>query len=228
MGGQSNHTVEEKKECWRKAQRKLNTERANTDREVGIDRGMTLNARMQCAFMAQNEDDAVQRHQDMCMVMLTKSIESTDRLAELKMNMYDRMSVEGSETNSLTVINLLMEKLEQLNADLASMVSEVRLTIPIVGNVLDNAKKAMGLVTTANGNDAMGLVTTVNGNMGRSKCDDDKTMGMPKCDEDYDNEIMMKMLLRMKILSRRFLKTEHKTIFNRRLHWGERLTLLFV
>ena len=123
------------------------------------------------------------------MAMLTKSIESTERLViELKMKMYDRMGVESSETHNLMVINLLMEKLEQLNADLASMVSEVRLTNPIVGNVLDNAKIAMGLVTTANGNDVMGLVTTANGNMGRSKCDVNETMGMPKRDEDYDND----------------------------------------
>jgi hypothetical protein len=175
MGGQSNRTVEEKKEGSRKAQRKVNTERANMDREVGIDRGMTLNTRMQCAFMAQNEDDAVQRHRDMRMVLLTKSIESTERLVELKMKMADRMGVEGSETHHLMAINLLMEKLEQLNADLASMVSEVRLTNPIVGNVLENAKKAMGLVsmTTANAeNDEKGQ----------------KKMGMPKCDEDGDDE----------------------------------------
>ena len=138
--------------------------------------------------MTQNEDDAVQCHRDMRMVMLTKSIESTERLVELKMKMYDRMGVEGSETTSLTAINLLIKKLEQLNADLVSMVLEVRLTNPIVGNVLDNAKIAMGLVTTANGNDAMGLVTTANENMGRSKCDVDETMGMPKRDEDYDND----------------------------------------
>jgi len=75
MGGQSDRTVEEKKDGLRKSQRKVNTERANTDREVGIDRGMTLTHRMQCAFMTQNEDDAVQRHRDMHMVMLTKSVE---------------------------------------------------------------------------------------------------------------------------------------------------------
>ena len=56
------------------------------------------------------------------------------------------------------------------------MVSEVRLTNPIVGNVLDNAKIAMG------------LVATVNGNMKRSKCDVGESMGMPKRDEDYDND----------------------------------------
>jgi hypothetical protein len=125
--------------------------------------------------MAQNEDDAVQRHRDMRMVMLTKSIESTERLVELKMKMADRMGVDGSKTDNLMAINGLMEKLEQLNADLASMVSEVRLTNPIVGNVLDNAKKAMGLLTT-----------TANGNDGN----DDEKKGRPTCDddEDYDNE----------------------------------------
>jgi hypothetical protein len=44
---------------------------------------------MQCAFMVQieDEDDVVQRqrHRDMRMAMLTKSIESTERLVELKM-----------------------------------------------------------------------------------------------------------------------------------------------
>ena len=69
--------------------------------------------------MTQNGNNAVQRHRDMCTVMLTKSIESTERHVELKMKMYDRMGVEGSETNSLMANNLLMEKREQLNADLA-------------------------------------------------------------------------------------------------------------
>ena len=72
MGGQSNCTVEERKEGSRKAQRKVNTKRANTDREVGIDRGIMMNAQMQCAFMAQNKDEAVQHHRDLHMVMLTK------------------------------------------------------------------------------------------------------------------------------------------------------------
>ena len=72
--------------------------------------------------------------------MLTKSIESTERLVNLKMKMYDRMGRDGSDTYILTAINLFMEKLEQLNADLESMVLEVRLANPIVGNVLDNAK----------------------------------------------------------------------------------------
>ena len=101
------------------------------------------------------------------------------------------MGVDGSETDNLIAINRLMEKLEQLNADLASMVSEVRLTNPIVGNVLNNAKKAMGLVTST------------------AKENDEKRKKIWGCQSVMRIMItMMKMLLRMKILLRRFLKTE--------------------
>ena len=52
----------------------------------------------------------------------------------------------------------------------------MRLTNPIVGNVLDNAKIAMGLVNPAgNGEDSNRLIT-------------DLMRGMPKCDEEDDND----------------------------------------
>ena len=79
MGGQSDRTLEEKKDGSRQAYRKITKERNNNDRDVGTDRGMTMQARMQCAFMAQNEDDANQCRQDMRMMMLTKQIESAER-----------------------------------------------------------------------------------------------------------------------------------------------------
>jgi hypothetical protein len=41
-----------------------------------------------------------------------------------------------------------MDKLEQLNADLEIMMREVRSINPIVGNVLENAAKSMGLTVT--------------------------------------------------------------------------------
>jgi hypothetical protein len=44
MGGQLNHTVDGKMEGSRKAQRNVNVERSNMDREVGIDRGMMMHA----------------------------------------------------------------------------------------------------------------------------------------------------------------------------------------
>ncbi len=90
MGGQSKHSAEEKKEGSMRAIRKITKAQNDIDREIGMDRGMSMQARMQCAFMAQNEDDAIQRHRDMRMVMLTKQIESTERLIELKIKMSDK------------------------------------------------------------------------------------------------------------------------------------------
>ncbi len=143
MEGQAAHTLDEKKEGSRKVQRKITKERANNDREVGIDRGMRMQAGMQYAFMAQNEDDANQRHRDMRMVILTKQIESTERLVELKLKISERMGVV-----LFAAINTLMDKLERLNADLEIMLGEVRSTNSIVGNVLENAAKSMGLAVT--------------------------------------------------------------------------------
>jgi tape measure domain-containing protein len=140
MGGQSDRTLKEKKDGSRQAQRKITKERNNNDRDVGMDRGMTMQVRMQCTFIAQNEDDANQRHRDMRMMMLTKQIESTERLIEFEMKMSERMGLD-----SFDGINNLMDKLEQLNADLEIMMREVRSINPIVGNLLENAAKSMGL-----------------------------------------------------------------------------------
>ena len=65
--------------------RKITKVQNDINREIGMDRGMSMQARMQCAFMAQNEDDVIQRHRDMQMVMLTKQIKSTERLIELRL-----------------------------------------------------------------------------------------------------------------------------------------------
>jgi hypothetical protein len=144
MGGQSDHTLEEKKDGSRQAHRKITKERNNNDCDVGMNRGMTMQARMQCAFMAQNENDANQLHREMCMMMLMmmliKQIESTERLIEFKMKMLERMGVDLFDG-----INNLMDKLKRLNADLEIMMGEVRSINLIVGNVLENAVKSMGL-----------------------------------------------------------------------------------
>ena len=59
------------------------------------------------------------------------------------MKMLERMGVD-----SFAAINTLMDKLEWLNADLEIMMGEVRSTNPIVGNVLENVAKSMGLAVT--------------------------------------------------------------------------------
>jgi hypothetical protein len=146
IGGLPEHSVEEKKSGSKNMQRKVNTEQDNLDREVGgSERGLTMQSKMQYAFMAQNKDDANQRHQDMRMVMLSKQIESTERLDELKLKTLERISLGGSKTQIFMSINLLMETLEKLNEQLAAMITEKRSTNPIVGNVLAIASKAMGL-----------------------------------------------------------------------------------
>jgi hypothetical protein len=127
---------------------------------------------MPCTFMAQNKDDANQQHRDMQMVMLMKQIELTERLIELKMKMSNRMGGGGLEAHCLMAFNTPMDKLEKLNLDLDSMMSEVRATNPIIGNVLANSAKAMGLDSAA------------------------QVLGMPKCDEDdKDNGEIVKDLL---------------------------------
>ncbi len=83
------------------------------------------------------------------MVMLTKQIKPTKRLIKLKMKMSDRMGGGGSEAYCFMGINTLMDKLEHLNSDLDSIMLEVRSINPIVGNVLANAAKAMGLDNAA-------------------------------------------------------------------------------
>ena len=91
------------------------------DREVGFDRGLNVQSKMQCAMMAQNEDKADQRHRDMRMLILTKQIKSTERLVELKLKTSVMM---GSEAQVNFAINLLMEKLEGFHRALETMMEE--------------------------------------------------------------------------------------------------------
>ncbi len=91
--------------------------------------------------------------------MLTKQIKSTERLIELKIKMSDRMGGGGLEA-----IETLMDKLDYFSTNLDSMMSEMSISNPIVGNVLANATKAMGLESDA------------------------RVRGMPKRNEDYEDD----------------------------------------
>ncbi len=104
--------------------------------------------------MAQNEDDADQRHCDMPMLILTKQIKSTERLVELKLKTSARMSSVGLEAQVNFAINLLMEKLAGFHGVLETMMEETRTPNPIVCNVLSMAVTAVGLEKGAT---AMGL-----------------------------------------------------------------------
>jgi hypothetical protein len=157
------------------------------DREVGFDRGLNMQSKMQCAMMAQNEDDADQRHRDMRMLILTKQIESTEQLVELKLKMSARMSSVGLDAQVNFAINLLMEKLEGFHGVLETMIEETRTPNQIVCNVLSMAATAMRLekgamaMGLAKGATAMGLAKGATA-MGLAK--GATAMGLEKGDED--------------------------------------------
>ena len=116
-----------------------------------------MQLKMHCAMMAQNKDDANQRHRDMRMLIVTKQIEFTERLVELKLKMSARMSLADSEAQVNFAINLLMEKLEGYHGVLETMMEEKRTINPIVGTVLSMAATAMGLAKGDEGTTAIGL-----------------------------------------------------------------------
>ncbi len=146
MGGQLNQTVEEKKRGQGRRNVRLTQSVPNRDREVGADRGLSLQSKIQCTMMAQNEDDAEQHHYYMRMVMMSKQIKSTENLVELKLKTSERMSLSGSEAQVFLSINILMKKLETLNEILdKNMMNKMRKTNPIARNVLAVAAKAMGV-----------------------------------------------------------------------------------
>ena len=47
--------------------------------------------------MAQNENNAKQRHHDMRMMMIMKQIQSSEWLAEIKLKTSERMNLGGSD-----------------------------------------------------------------------------------------------------------------------------------
>jgi hypothetical protein len=100
----------------------------------------------------------------MRIVMLTKQIDSTNRLVELKLKMSEMMSSSGLEAQVFMSINILMNKLEKLNVDLDGMMTEKRTTNPIIGNVFNHAARALGLDPA------------------------ETSMGLPKHNEDYGED----------------------------------------
>jgi len=91
------------------------------------------------------------------MMIVTKQIESTERLVELKLKTSSRMSSAGSEAQVNFAINLLMEKLEGYHGVLENMMEEKRTMNPIVSTVLSMAATAMGLAKGDEGVTAIGL-----------------------------------------------------------------------
>ena len=124
--------------------RKLNENRKNNDRAYGVERGMNIETKIQCGMMAQNEDDAAHRRRELNIVRLSKLIESTEKQIDLKLKMAEQFG-EEYHAQCMMSVNLLMEKLERLTDELEKSGSDGTTQNPIVGTVLMQAARAMGL-----------------------------------------------------------------------------------
>ncbi len=121
------------------------------NRDVGgSDRGMSLATKASFGFMAQNEDDAVQRHHDMRWVTITKMIDTEQKMIDVKMKLADSMVGNGLVCDELRMsVMKMMDKIEKWNEDLGLMMKEQHVSNPIVGRVLEHAARSMGLMVVA-------------------------------------------------------------------------------
>ena len=160
-------SIEDKKSMGRAAMLKEVTARAAVNRDVGgSDRGMSLATKASFGFMAQNEDDAVQRHHDMRWATITKMIYTTQKMIDVKMTLADSMVGNGMGDELRMSVLKMMEKIEKWNEELELMMAEKRESNLIVGCVLEHAARSMGLnlatMTTATSkNDDENVVTSL-------------------------------------------------------------------
>jgi hypothetical protein len=118
-GGASGMDKEERKNGGRASIRKMQQERTTINRAVCIDRGISQQNRVTFGLMAQNEDNADQAHRDMRLAMIMKCIDTTKKMIDWKMTMWERM-VDVTTKDSLFVsISSLMDKVEDLNSQSA-------------------------------------------------------------------------------------------------------------
>ena len=138
-------SVEDKKSMGRAAMLKEVTARATVNHDVGgSDRGMSLATKASFGFMAQNEDDAVQRHHDMHWVTITKMMDKTQKIIGVKKKLVDSMVGNGMGDELRMSVLKMMEKIEKWNEKLELMMEEKRESNPIVGRVLEHAPRSMG------------------------------------------------------------------------------------
>jgi hypothetical protein len=147
---------------------------------------MSLATKASFGFMAQNEDDAVQRHRDMRWATITKMVDSTEKMIDVKMRLLADSMVGNRMGDELRMsVFKMMEKIEKWNEEMERMMEEKRESNPIVGRVLEHAARSMGLlaVPSTNGrtDDALATVdsglgvATITTTGGTSKNDDKTT-----------------------------------------------------
>jgi hypothetical protein len=159
------------------------TARAMVNRDVGgSDRGMSLTTKASFGFMAQNEDDAVQRHRDMRWATITKMIDTTQKMIDLKMRLADSMVGNGMGDELRMSVFKMMEKIEKWNEEMEQMMEEKRESNPIVGRVLEHAARSMGLAVPSTNRRTEDTLATVESGLGVATIT--TTGGTLKNDED--------------------------------------------
>jgi hypothetical protein len=106
--------VEDKKSMGRAAMLKEVAARATVNCDVGgSDRGMSLATKASFGFMAQNKADAVQRHHDMHWATITKMMDTTQKMIDVKMKLADSMVGNGMGDDLRMSVLKMMEKIEK-------------------------------------------------------------------------------------------------------------------
>ena len=80
----------------------------------GSDHGMSLATKASFGFMAQNKDDAVQRHHDMRWATITKMIDTEQKMVDAKMKLADSMVGNGLGDELRMTVMKMMDKIEKV------------------------------------------------------------------------------------------------------------------
>jgi hypothetical protein len=144
-GGGNTKNKEERKKNACSSICKVQENTAAMERAVGSERGMSVQTKVSYGFLAQNEDNADQQHADWWLMATIKQIESESKTNQHK-NENDGSNGGWRIKEAVFMsITSLMDKVEQLNEELALLGNKKRSTNPIVDRVLLHGAESMGL-----------------------------------------------------------------------------------
>ncbi len=144
-GGASGIDKEERKNGRQASIHKMQEECTTIDRAICINRGILQQNHVTIGLMAQNKDNADQAHRDMRLATVMKRIDTTQKMNDWKMTMWERMFDITTKDSLFVSISSLMDKVEDLNRQLEAIGAEMCTGNPIVLSVFSNAAKSMGL-----------------------------------------------------------------------------------
>ncbi len=95
--------------------------------------------------MAQNKDNAGQAHRDMRLATMMTHINTTQKMIEFKMTMWEQMGDVPTKDSLFLSITSLMDKVKDLHTQLEAIGVETQTGNSIVLSVLSTATASMGL-----------------------------------------------------------------------------------